>query len=183
VAESFRRLGRGTKSKYSYKASSAPVAAIARELIQASGELSYFGLHKLFYLVECEHYRRYSQRTTTSYIVRQKDDPYVTELNIKKIKKALTHLEIWTQRDNLMLSLSDQSFSFLNEEGNNIDLDEKILETIQVVTGKYSKFTDAKLKHVAYLTAPMRQILKREKTRRENMFNALLDFSAIRTAQ
>lgn len=182
VAETFRRIAQGKKQPSKQKPSSAPVSAIARELIQSCGEVSYFALHKLFYLVECEHYRRYSERITTSYIIRQKEGPYVTELNIKKIKKALTELEIWTKNDRLMLGLNPQSFSFLDENQSQNTLDEKIRRTVDAVAKKYSTFSDAKLKHAAYVTAPMRQILRREKNQRENMFNAPLDFSAIKAA-
>ena len=52
--------------------------------------VSYFALHKLFYLAEYEFYRRMGRRMTAAYIVRQKEGPYVFEMHIKKLRKAIS---------------------------------------------------------------------------------------------
>ena len=92
VAETHRRLL--ARRKFSVHPTSAIVTQIARRLLLACGPLSYFCLHKLFYLLEYEHYRTVSRRMTNCYIIRQKDGPYVVELNIKKLKRSLPELKV-----------------------------------------------------------------------------------------
>lgn len=152
----------------------ATVTSIAARLIAKSGALSYFALHKLFYLTEYEYFRRKGSRATSAYIVRQKEGPYTFELHIKKLKKAINGLNIWTQDDRLMLGGTSQLF---DDDG----LQQEMREIIDYVITKYGVADDSELKRVVYLTAPMRAILRREKGKRENLFNRPLDFSAIQS--
>jgi len=171
VAETYRKLVPARRS--SVRQTNAVVSQIAQQLLATCGPVSYFALHKLFYLSEYEHYRATGRRMTNCYIIRQKDGPYVVELNIRKLKKALPDLRIWSEGPKLMLCLRAGRSLF----------DDRIPvpNAINHVGVKYGARSDDELKRVVYLTGPMRQILRREKYGRENLFNVPIDFTAIRT--
>jgi uracil-DNA glycosylase family 4 len=178
VAETHRRLTARRKSRV--RPTAVVVTQIARQLLLACGPLSYFSLHKLFYLLEYEHYRAMRQRMTHCYIIRQKDGPYVVELNIRKLKKALPELKISREGNKIMLSLSDELSLFPRnftrvDAGNSPDFD-----WLRRVSARYANRSDEDLKRIVYLTSPMRQILRREKYGRQNLFNVPIDFSVIR---
>jgi uracil-DNA glycosylase family 4 len=175
VAETYRKLA--SVRRVDTRQTSNVVSQIAQRLLSVCGPLSYFALHKLFYLTEYEHCRATGQRMTNCYIIRQKDGPYVVELNIKKLKKALPELRVWNEGQKLMLSVRSGPTLFdrgCRLSGSNPD-------SIERVGAKYGARSDDELKRVVYLTAPMRQILRREKYRRENLFNVPIDFTAVRT--
>jgi uracil-DNA glycosylase family 4 len=176
VAETYHRLT--SVRRMSVRQTSVIVSQIAQQILSICGPLSYFALHKLFYLAEYEHYRVTGQCMTNCSIIRQKDGPYVVELNIKKLQKALPELCVRNEGQRLILSLRTGPSLFereclISEAVPNPDLLER-------VRAKYAARSDDELKRVVYLTAPMRQILRREKYQRENLFNVPIDFTAIR---
>jgi uracil-DNA glycosylase family 4 len=178
VVETYRALS--TRKKYSVRPTDVIVSQIVRQLLLTCGPLSYFSLHKLFYLLEYEHYRTMGRRITHCYIIRQKDGPYVVELNIRKLKKALPELEIYRQGSKIMLSLSDE-LSFLSHNfpyANASQTPDQ--QWLKRVSARYANRSDEDLKRIVYLTSPMRHILRREKYGRQNLFNIAVDFSVIR---
>jgi uracil-DNA glycosylase family 4 len=177
VAETFRRAGSRRASSQNPCPTSASVSAIVRNLLRESGPLSYFGLHKLFYLLEYEHCRRSSKRMTSCFILRQKDGPYVVELNIRRIRKAIPELRISSQGERLLVSLDGDSGFF--QEPAEAFLDGSLHDVVSYVVGRYARCSDEELKRIVYLTSPMRSILRREKYHRENLFNAPVDFSSV----
>jgi uracil-DNA glycosylase family 4 len=177
VAETHRKLMARRKS--AVRPTAALATQIVRKLLLACGSLSYFSLHKLFYLVEYEHYRTKQRRMTSCYIIRQKDGPYVVELNIRKLKKALPQLKIWRQNEKLMLALVEETPLFSQHETHSPDAEFISSETLEFVIRRHAKRTDDELKRIVYLTPPMRQILRREKYGRQNLFNVPIDFSVI----
>jgi uracil-DNA glycosylase family 4 len=177
VAETYRKLTPVRRA--SLRKTSDLVAYIAQQLLSTCGPLSYFALHKLFYLVEHEHYRSTGQRMTNCYIIRQKDGPYVVDLNIKKLTQALPDLRVWNESRKLMLSLGGGPTLFNQARA----ISNAVLESdsIERIAERFGARSDDELKRVVYLTGPMRQILRREKYRRENLFNVPIDFTTIRT--
>jgi uracil-DNA glycosylase family 4 len=174
VAEIYRK--RTLRRQSAVQPTSALASQVVRELLLKCGSLSYFALHKLFYLLEYEHCRAKRRRLTSCYIIRQKDGPYVVELNIKKLKKALPELRVRNEGDKLILTLLEETSLFRQSDARAVLVAPEVLER---VTKRYAKCTDDDLKRIVYLTAPMRQILRREKYRGENMFNTAIDFSGI----
>lgn len=166
VAETYRRLSSVRQS--SVRPTADQVRQIAQRLLSACGPLSYFALHKLFYLLEYEHYRATRRRMTNCYIIRQKDGPYVVELNIKKLKKALPQLRVWNEGQKLMLALGAEPSLFERAENTATVANRDIMEWVRA---KYAGHSDDELKRFVYLTAPMRQILRREKYGHANLFN------------
>lgn len=172
LAETFLRTTRGRTSSNTTPTSDT-IARIAERLASEPDGISYFALHKLFYLAEYEFYRRNHRRMTSAYIVRQKEGPYVFEMHIKKLTKAIKNLKIWNERSRLMLRTTDSNTLFDKSARNEFD------EVLTYVSEKYGKNSDSDLKRIVYMTAPMRQILRKEKGLGKNMFNRAIDFSAI----
>lgn len=175
LAETFRRT---TKKPLSTNVgpSSETVAEIARRLTSSPSGISYFALHKLFYLAECEFYRRNHRRMTSAYIVRQKEGPYVFEMHIKKLTKAIKDVEIWNERNRLMLRTKLPTLFDCTPPISEFE------EVLSHVLSKYEGCNDSELKRIVYLTAPMRKILRKEKSSGENMFNRAIDFAVIASA-
>jgi uracil-DNA glycosylase family 4 len=176
VAETHRKLTANRKSNA--QPTSLLVTQIARQLLLSCGPRSYFSVHKLFYLAEYEHFQLAHTRMTNCYIIRQKDGPYVVELNIRKLKKALPELKIWNQGDKLMLDLSEEA-SLFAQSSMCSEVDAFEADILRRVCSRYGLRSDADLKRIVYLTAPMRQILRREKYNRQDLFNVPIDFSVI----
>ena len=174
VAETYRKLA--SARRVSTRPTIESVKQIAQRLLASCGPLSYFSLHKLFYLAEYEHYRLTRRRMTNCYIIRQKDGPYIVELNIKKLKKAMPDLIVWNDGPKLMLGLRDEPSLF--DKATSV-LQACSADSIERVRAKYAGRSDDELKRVVYLTSPMRHILRREKYDRENLFNVAVDFSVI----
>lgn len=76
IAETLRHLGR-KRPKPSSCATSPKITAVVDCITSAQSELSYFALHKLFFLVEVEALRRLGRRITGAYIIK-----YSTVLNV-----------------------------------------------------------------------------------------------------
>jgi uracil-DNA glycosylase family 4 len=176
VSEIFRKITNTKKASSSVSPSSKHAVEVVLGLLRSCGPLSYFALHKLFYLLEYEYSRREGRRFSSCYIIRQKDGPYVVELNIKKLRKALPELQIRFDNEVMRLSLPDQ-MSLLPETQDISSLKSSFMEVFGDVTKRYGSKSDSDLKRIVYLTAPMRKILRREKYQRDNMFNAPIDFS------
>jgi uracil-DNA glycosylase family 4 len=180
VSETFTKLTKAKKASSNVSPSSKHAVEIVRGLLLACGQLSYFALHKLFYLLEYEYSRRKGERFSSCYIIRQKDGPYVVELNIKKLRKALPELQVRLDREVMNLSLPSQ-MSLLVEGSSLPSFKPPFMDVFNDIVERYGKKSDSDLKRIVYLTSPMRKILRREKYRRDNMFNAPIDFSVEKT--
>jgi uracil-DNA glycosylase family 4 len=175
VAETLAKLSK--KKAPTPTPTSDAVSRLVRELLIVCGPVSYFALHKLFYLLEYEHVKHAKCRLTRSYIIRQKDGPYVVELNIKKLKKALPDLAVWNEGSKLMVGLTRNNDLFFSQRSEGVDANPVATLIFEQIKAKYAKKADVELKRLVYLTGPMREILRKEKYMRRDMFNAPIDFS------
>jgi uracil-DNA glycosylase family 4 len=141
---------------------------IVRRILTLLPQTSYFGLHKLFYLIEWSAVRNNGGRLTKAYIVRQKDGPYCTDLHISKLKKGIPELIISKKQQVLTLAL-DKRDLFAAESRHNIE--SSIVEIVDNVVRAYGTLSDAELKRVVYLSRPMRKILRAERDGPKSMFN------------
>lgn len=173
IAETVRRLGAGPKRKPSNKVgrTSATVGAAARVLLEERGEMSYFALHKLLFMAEVRHLEATSQHLTEGYYVRQKDGPYCVELHASRLSTLIPGCRTRTIGNHLMVSLGQQDL--LGETNTPLALlDARARSTLVEVARKYGPLTASKLKTATYLTAPMRELLRKEKSLRMNLFNS-----------
>jgi uracil-DNA glycosylase family 4 len=174
LAETFQRIVR-RRTPGNLTPTSEAVAQIAEKLAGQPNGVSYFALHKLFYLAEYEYYRQHNRRMTSAYIVRQKDGPYVFEMHIKKLTKAIKNLRVWNDRGRLMIKATGRLDLFSAQKNSEYD------DVLKYISERYARNSDRDLKRIVYLTAPMRQMLRKEKGLRESMFNRAIDFSIINT--
>ncbi len=172
VAEAVRRGSSAARRKPSAKLSRASekVGVAARVLLQESGELSYFALHKLLFMAEVRHLEATSERLTEGYYVRQKDGPYCVELHASRLPALIPGSFTRTVGKHLMVSLGQGDLlSGASPDG---ALSASARRTLLDVATKYGQLPAGKLKTAVYLTAPMRKLLRKEKTLRMNLFNS-----------
>ena len=166
VAEEIRRLTQA-KRRPSGK-SSQSVSTIAEAIIRRRGQVSYFGLHKLFFLVECEAASKLGHQLSTAFFLRQKDGPYCTDLHLAKLQKAIPSLVVTSSSDRLMLSVKGGD---LFAESTNALADDAI-DVMERVIANAGTLSDSELKTRVYLSKPMRKILRMERSHLVNLYNS-----------
>ena len=176
VAEQWRRLKQPHRA--SYGATRGDVMAIARYLLATRGTVTYFELHKLAYLTEYLHVRKSGRRLTSAYFIRQKDGPYCTDLEIDRIRRADGSIRIFNEGSKLCLRLGTDMMPQWFSEQPKIPDDAKA--AADEAMKRYGDKSDSELKTAVYLTAPMRFLLRREKSLKFNFYNAPIDFLAAR---
>lgn len=169
LSRTARRVGGNTK---------ADVLVASRYLLAAKGELSYFELHKFVYLAEYLHVRATGKRLTSAFFIRQKEGPYCADIHISRLKRSDPSISTVTRGDKLFVRLRGGGQVQLLPQQDS--LEEKLKTTLDEVLSRYSFSTEADLKKAVYLTAPMRLILRREKHEKVNLYNAPIDFMAVR---
>jgi uracil-DNA glycosylase family 4 len=179
IEEETRRLlapnkKRGVQRRVS--GDSEKLSQVVERIVSSKSEgISYFALHKLYFLAEVACLEQTGQRLVNSYVVRQKDGPYCVDLHLKKLKTMIPRLEKTGYGNSLRLFLNPQ----LEIDTQEPTLTESERELIDGVTGKYAHLTDADLKRRAYMTRLVREILKREKSQGLDLFNiAVLPFAS-----
>lgn len=170
VAEQLRRLDKTSRQVSGETQRS--VVNVAKEIIRKKGSVSYFGLHKLLFLVECEAWRRLGHQLTSAFFLRQKDGPYCTDLHIFKLRKAMPGLIVSDVHDRLALQLPpDGLFDEMPNE-----LPAEVQQIIGDVLESSAMLSDAELKTKVYLSKPMRSMLRTEKTHLINLYNSPISF-------
>jgi hypothetical protein len=172
IAEKIRRLEKKQKKSLSSK-TTRRTRELVDEITARSPDLSYFALHKLFFMIEAKALDEFGERLTDSYIIRQKDGPYCVELHVQKLMQWPLNLTTYTNSGQLYVRRNSQPKLF-SEDRNLIGFNEAELHLIDVVMGKYAGLSDVELKRAAYSTTVMRTILRKEKNLRLNLFNAPL---------
>jgi uracil-DNA glycosylase family 4 len=173
VVEQLRRLGKPQRK--SSGSTKSDVLALARHILSIKAELSYFELHKLAYLAEYVHVRRFGRRLTSAYFIRQKDGPYCTDLELKRLRRASDSIKVATRGGKLFLRIDPKvSDSFFAEE----TISDAAREAVEEALSRYGDKDEADLKTAVYLTAPMKFLLRKERATQTNLHNAPIDFLA-----
>ncbi|MBO0953076.1 uracil-DNA glycosylase family protein [Fibrella forsythiae] len=168
------KLKANYKDRYINTDVKADVLHIVNIILDKNPVISYFSLHKIFYLIELRFFQVEGERLTDAYIIRQKDGPYVTDLHMHKLKNSINNLSFFNKNGILFLK---KEFSLFKEiitiENSRI---ENIVEDIlQDCLGK----DHAQLKTKVYMTTPMRKILKLEKDNALNLYNTPINFQTV----
>jgi uracil-DNA glycosylase family 4 len=150
------------------------VAEIAHEIIRHKGKVTYFALHKLMYLAECESWKRLGHRMTDAFFLRQKDGPYCTDLHLLKLKKAMPRLMVSQVGAKSVLQLSQRGLFDTDE----IKLPADIAQIVSAVVNSSEGLSDAELKTKVYLTSPMRKMLRLERSKMINLYNSQIKFES-----
>ena len=165
VAESLRRIGIAPRRVRGR--TSASVREAAHAILLAQGEVTYFALHKLLYLLECLYMKEQGERLTGAYFIRQKDGPYCTDLHLSKLKSTFPDLKVRKNGHNLYIALPDPGLYSRQGSRNRSELS----LFIQSKAKDFKGMSDSVLKTRAYLTKPFKVILRQEKNKGINMFN------------
>ncbi len=147
------------------------VAVVARAIVQCLPGISYFALHKLFYLFELDQVRRHGYQLTDAFFVRQKDGPYCVDLHPNKLKRAL--LSIVGNATDLRVIPSTQDDLFGRVK---VTIAESVKTEIEEFMRKHHALDNNRLKTKAYLSQPMRQILREEQKLKTKLYNAPIYF-------
>ncbi len=171
VADILFRLD--TKKIKTYGNLKVDVELLVAYLLKVKPYLSYFSLHKIIYLAEYGFFKRKKYKFTSAFFIRQKDGPYCTDLHIQKMINTFANLHTSTVKGKLFLNKPTQDL-FQTETVLQGDSDDNKL-MIELIDN-LKNFTDEELKNKAYLTAPMKKILKKEKTLLEGCYNMPIEF-------
>lgn len=175
VGETIRRLG--TKARSPRATTKADVLALAHFILNLKGRVSYFELHKLAYLAEYLHVRKTGTRLTKGYFIRQKDGPYCTDLQLSRLRKADPALTVSKLDGQLFLSFASDHSGHLFAES---EFAESARTAAQDAIRRYTYESEFDLKTAVYMTAPMRNILRKELADKVSQYNAPIDFLAAR---
>lgn len=152
-------------------------SVIVEYLLTKINPLSYFALHKLFYLIEFNAFKELGHRLTNSYLIRQKDGPYCTDLHLNRLKRSIPELNT-TFRGKTVILYKDYHSLFYNTLLNEYELHDEARNIIDNVVFKYGKKSNASLKKSVYFSRPMRNILLLERESQINMYNSPIIFSS-----
>ncbi|TWR28354.1 uracil-DNA glycosylase [Mucilaginibacter achroorhodeus] len=168
LSEELKRLNKNHFKK-NLPASKLEVAAIINYLFQRKNTYTYFALHKLFYLIEYNSILIFGRRLTNSYIIRQKDGPYCTDLHLTKIKKALPFIgsKILSNTNILLFKTSVELFDTYEH----LELEDGVKRFIDQVLEKHGDKSNIALKKTVYFSRPMRDILMAERDNKINLYN------------
>lgn len=170
LAEQFNR--NSNRTRVSGKAGDKTVV-LAEEILRKFGRISYFALHKLAYLAEYEYQKKYGERLTNAYYVRQKDGPYCVELHPHRLREANSRIDFTMSKHGAYTQIRTEG---LFHDDHQRMTDVNAANVVDEIFRKYAGITDNRLKTVVYLTSPMRIILRREKEG-SNQFNAPIVFT------
>ncbi len=174
VAENLRRLKKPKKRAASKKSrpDAMKLSEVAGRILRNNPDgLSYFALHKLCFLAELASIDLTGERLTNAYVVRQKDGPYFVDLHLTKLQHLMPEIKIRVANGKVILLLSSQ-LNFLEVESKDALLSGKDRSVIDRVLSKYGNMRDEDLKRVVYLSKYMRNMLRKEKAKGANLYNA-----------
>lgn len=124
------------------------------EVLQAREEISLFGAHKILFLYE--YNLRKEGKSLGINFIRQKDGPYCLEL--ARVKFDPRKLTLTFKSSKPFITLKQKTAPTLFDEA------PAILENKINLIEKYVCMSDSELKTAAYMTEPMRKILREEKS-------------------
>jgi uracil-DNA glycosylase family 4 len=176
IADRLKVFKKGVKKVQSFSKPQLNVALIIDYLFQLKSSYTYFAIHKLFYLIEYKSMLKFGNRLTNSYIIRQKDGPYCTELHLFKLKKALPYIAIKNLSATNILLYKMPVTLFEERLIDQYDIDDDIKKLIDEVIVEHGSKSNAGLKRTVYFTRPMRNILALESDKQLNLYNSPIDF-------
>jgi uracil-DNA glycosylase family 4 len=177
VSDQLRNVNKNVTPKKQYGQTSESVTSVVEYILKMRGSVSYFAIHKFFYLIEYRNFLKTGNRLTNAYFVRQKDGPYCTDLHIQKLKKSIPKLIIKTHKNGSIIISKDNITLFTIPTFDDDVINSETASLIDEVLEKYGNQNMSKLKHSVYLTRPMRNILFVEKAEGLNLYNSPIDFN------
>lgn len=172
ISDTLRSLGLAKRKTYG--SSGASSKDLVEYILSKQSDISYFAIHKIAYLVEYEVFKKCGQRYTNAYFIRQKDGPYCTDLHIQKIKNAFSKVRTGNKKGKLYLSSTDNDL--FSQDPKLATSRKKADKLARDTVDKLVTLDDEKLKTKAYLTKPMKDLLKKERAEKRGTYNQPIDF-------
>lgn len=161
VGETFRRLEKGrARKEHASMRGSASDWNLVRYILRRSGPTTPFRLHKLLYLSEVMALEDIGVRATSFFYLRQKDGPYCVELGSRWYRRFEPALRVRRSASGITLEWQPSS---LFESGKVEAVDPRLATIVDRVLSSSAHSSDGQLKTRAYLTRPMKQVLRAEK--------------------
>jgi len=126
-------------------------------IVSRLGTVSKFTLAKLLYLLDWQEVKEASNVLTGLYYIYQKEGPLAT--GISGALQEMNGHELSFQ-----FKGNTPTYSTSNDIRNNMELPHDIAVKVDALITQYGNLTDAQIKTRAYLTDPMKSILKRQKS-------------------
>lgn len=163
-----QKLKRPAAKKSSlFSAGTEPLQQIARALVELGGQMTYFKLTKLLYLVDLTAIRSLGQMVAADVYLRQVDGPWIPKLEQALRGMEGRELRWFFSRKLPMVALGPSPRV-------PVQLDDDILEIVAQVYDTYGQLSNSEIKTAVYQTEPMRYILQQEKTGRDMRNKAVL---------
>lgn len=157
VAEELRRLNSGSRRLQSTRHVKDEVGKTAvRALVSEMGNLSLFQLHKFLYLIDYYHFRAFGEKLTGFHYIRQKDGPYCVDI-AGHLGKSIEGIEIKKAKGSVRFYAATGSLFESNRAADEIPY-------VQTIVSKFGSLSHAELKTQVYLTKPMKDVLRKERS-------------------
>lgn len=143
-------------------------------MLQRAGRISNFRLHKLIYLIDVKCIEVLGRRATQFLYLRQKDGPYCVELGSRWYQRFGDQLKILKRAGRLSYEWEENGlFSQKDEKV----IEDEVVEIASKILESTAALDDAKLKARAYLTKPMKEVMRAEKSGQRLLNRPLLAWS------
>jgi len=139
---------------------STPLHQVARVFIELAGQMTYFKLTKLLYLFDLHALRIIGHTFASDIYIRQVDGPWTPKLDQALSEMNGFEVRRYQVRQIPMVRVGPSPRS-------EIQVDDTILEMVASIYEKYGGLSNSRIKTIAYLTDPMRFILKEEQKGRD----------------
>ena len=130
------------------------LAAMVEYIVMRCKEISFFKLTKLLYLIDYSHLTNFGSMISDSIYLRMQAGPWIPYL--KNVVQESNYIRT-TQKGGKPYMISIATVS-------HFDLSDIERETIDMCIEKYKDRSDAQMRTAAYLTPPMRYIMKQERS-------------------
>ena len=140
---------------------------VARVFLDLCGQMTYFKMTKLMYLVDLLSLKRFGHTIASDIYLRQVDGPWPPDLD--KALAAMNGHEVrrfFVRRIPMVAPGPSPRFD--------IELDDEILDLVAEIVRNYGSTSNAEIKTAVYRTAPMQFILREERKGKKMMNNPVL---------
>lgn len=139
-----------------FPAESSKIQQVARYLLQLSGSMSYFKMTKLIYLIDLACLKKLGHTFASDIYLRQVDGPWSPDLDKALIAMNGHEVRRSYPKDNYPMVELGPSPRF------EVSIEDTVLGIISDIYEKYGSLSNAEIKSVAYLSEPMKFILRKE---------------------
>lgn len=127
-------------------------------IIRQINEISFFKLTKLLYLTDLAFIEKYSTSISGCVYLRMQEGPWIPTLKYTTEELEKEYISMYYIGKKPYLKLKNYNY-----EETQMNLSKKEKEILLNICEKYKDYDDANIKLVAYMTKPMKYIIKNEK--------------------